>query len=334
MKSKIHFGIIGCSSVAKNSLIPGLLRTDNGHLEMIGSRSISKAKTFAKKFHCDSFGNYDEVLENKKIDAVYISLPIALQEKWIIKAAKAGKHILCEKSSTTSYISAQKIVKESKKNNVRIMEDFSFIYHPQQKKVLQLINSKKLGNVFSFNGKFGFNLKYSHENFRYKKELGGGVLNDVGCYLIRTSQFLFQEMPSSIFCTLHYDKKHKIDTRGTISMTFPHGKIALGIFGYSNSFQSTYDVWGEKSLLTVNRAFNIRRNQYGKISLISDQNLKTFQIKNHDQFQIMLNDFCNTLLSNHSHNTMFEESLLNQALIMDYARKSAKLQTSIKIKLD
>ena len=112
METKLHFGIIGCSSVAKNSFIPALLKTKNAVLESVGSRSVSKSKYFAKKFRCKNFGSYDDILENQKIDAVYISLPIALQEKWILKAAKAGKHVLCEKSSTTSFNSAQKIVNE------------------------------------------------------------------------------------------------------------------------------------------------------------------------------------------------------------------------------
>ena len=171
MRSKVTFGILGCSSVAKNSFIPALLNSKHGSLEMLGSRSLLKSKKFAKKFHCKNYGNYDEILENKKIQSVYISLPVGLQEKWIIKAAKSGKHILCEKSSTTSLNSAKKIIDECKKNNVRIMENFSFLFHPQQKKVLELINSKKFGKVFSFYGKFGFTLNYTSENFRFKKKL-------------------------------------------------------------------------------------------------------------------------------------------------------------------
>ena len=158
-----------------------------------------------------------------------------------MKAAKAGKHVLCEKSSTISYNSAQKIVKECKKNGVRIMENFSFIFHPQQTKILQLVNSNKFGKTFSFSGKFGFNLNYSADNFRFKKELGGGILNDVGCYIIRASQFIFQSVPLTIFCNLNYNKKYKIDMKGTIFMTFPNGNIAFGEFGYWNLFQSQQD---------------------------------------------------------------------------------------------
>ena len=333
MVSKINFGIIGCSSVAKNSFIPAILKTNHAVLESVGSRSISKSKFIARKFHCKNFGNYDDVLENKKIDVVYISLPIALQEKWIMKAAKAGKHILCEKSSTTSYHSAQKIVKECKKNGVRIMENFSFIFHPQQTKILQLVNSNKFGKTFSFSGKFGFNLNYSANNFRFKKELGGGILNDVGCYIIRASQFIFQSMPLTIFCNLDYNKKYKIDMKGTIFMTFPNGNSSIGEFGYCNGFQSRYSIWSEKSIITTDRAFNIKRNQSSKISITSEKNSKTFQVKKYDQFKLLLDFFCKVIQKNSSDKSLFEDSLLRQALIMDYARKSSKLKSSLEIKL-
>ena len=332
MTSKTNFGIIGCSSVAKKSFIPALLKTKHAVLESVGSRSISKSKSIAQKFHCKNFGNYDDVLENKKIDAVYISLPIALQEKWIMKAAKAGKHILCEKSSTTSYHSAQKIVKECKKNGVRIMENFSFIFHPQQTKILQLVNSSKFGKTFSFSGKFGFNLNYSADNFRFKKELGGGILNDVGCYIIRASQFIFQSMPLTIFCNLNYNKKYKIDMKGTIFMTFPNGNNAIGEFSYCNSFQSRYSIWSEKCIITTDKAFNIKLNQSSKISITSEKNLKTFQVKKHDQFKLLLDYFCKVIQKNTSDKSLFEDSLLRQALIMDYARKSSKAKSSLEIK--
>ena len=333
MTSKTNFGIIGCSSVAKKSFIPALLKTKHAVLESVGSRSISKSKSIAQKFHCKNFGNYDDVLENKKIDAVYISLPIAFQEKWIMKAAKAGKHILCEKSSTTSYHSAQKIVKECKKNSVRIMENFSFIFHPQQIKILQLVNSSKFGKTFSFSGKFGFNLNYSADNFRFKKELGGGILNDVGCYIIRASQFIFQSVPLTIFCNLNYNKKYKIDMKGTIFMTFPNGNIAFGEFGYWNLFQSRYSIWSEKSIITTDKAFNIKHNQSSKISITSEKNSKIFQVKKHDQFKLLLDYFCKVIQKNLSDKSLFEDSLLRQALIMDYARKSSKTKSSLEIKL-
>ena len=108
---KIRFGIIGCSSIADRRTIPAILRAENSELTFVGSRSQKKAEKFAKKFSCKNYGSYEEVLERKDVDAVYISLPIGLQEKGALDSAKAGKHILCEKSTTISYKSAEKIVK-------------------------------------------------------------------------------------------------------------------------------------------------------------------------------------------------------------------------------
>jgi hypothetical protein len=212
------------------------------------------------------------------------------------------------------------------------MENFSFIFHPQQIKILQLVNSSKFGKTFSFSGKFGFNLNYSADNFRFKKELGGGILNDVGCYIIRASQFIFQSVPLTIFCNLNYNKKYKIDMKGTIFMTFPNGNIAFGEFGYWNLFQSRYSIWSEKSIITTDKAFNIKHNQSSKISITSEKNSKIFQVKKHDQFKLLLDYFCKVIQKNLSDKSLFEDSLLRQALIMDYARKSSKTKSSLEIK--
>jgi len=115
MKRKIRFGIIGCSRIADSSTIPAILESQYAEIEFIGSRTTTKAKKFAKKFGCKKFGDYKDVLNDDRVDAVYISVPVGLHEKWSIHAAKAGKHILCEKSSTNSYESAKRMVSESKK---------------------------------------------------------------------------------------------------------------------------------------------------------------------------------------------------------------------------
>src|SRR5574337_1417359 len=120
--NKIKFGIIGCSKIAAKSTIPAIKNSNFAELTMMGSSSFEKAKQFGEIFNCSKIGSYQEVLDNDEIDAVYISLPIGLHKEWALKAAKAGKQILCEKSSTTSYDSALQMVEICKKNNVRIME--------------------------------------------------------------------------------------------------------------------------------------------------------------------------------------------------------------------
>ena len=330
MKSKIKFGIIGCSSIAKKSTIPAIVMGKNSILEMIGSRSITKAKKFAKEFSCNAFGNYDDVLENDSIDAVYISLPMNMHEKWAIKAAKSGKHVLCEKSATLSYDSAKKIIKECKNNNVKIMENFVFKFHPQHKIFLDVIKQNAIGNIHTFSAKYGFNLSVSNQNFRFNKKLGGGALNDVGCYLISASTFIFNDLSTSVFCNLEMDNKLNVDIRGSILLTFSKNRSALVSFSYDNYFQSTYDVWGTKGLIRTERAFNVSKDMKTTIFLNQNDKIKKIPIPSANQFQLTIEDFCNKI--KYDSNNNFEKDFLNQALIMDAVRKSSTKNSVIKIK--
>lgn len=324
---KIRFGIIGCSSIAERTVIPAILKAKNSELSFVGSRTEEKAKKFAKKFSCKKYGSYKEVLENHDVDAVYISLPIALQEKMVLDSAKARKQILCEKSATTSFDSAKKMVHACKKNNVQILEGFSFTYHTQQQKVSEFIENDKIGNVFSFIGKYGFVLPYSKNNFRFNKELGGGVLNDVGCYLIKASRIIFKTNPISINCNLYSEKKSNVDLKGSIYMKFPNNKIAVGLFSYIDSFQSNYEIWGEKGSISLERAFNAKYNMSTSLQTIIKDKTKRIKIKPTDQTEKMILHFCDSINSKNKIN--LNNELLNQALVMEKARISNNTQKTI-----
>ena len=216
----LKFGLIGCSKTALKNFMPIINSTKNTSLEFIGSRELKKAEEWAKKNNC-KFGNYNEVIDSD-VDAVYLPLPIGLHEEWAIKAAKSGKHILCEKSSTTSYNSAKKIIDVCKANNVRILEAFSFRFHPQHQKVQDLIKSN-LGELHNFYGEFGFPPP-SKNNIRWNQKLGGGVLNDAACYPICASRIIFKSNPISITASLDIDNEHQIDKKADIFLIFPNKK--------------------------------------------------------------------------------------------------------------
>ena len=321
MSSKVTFGVIGCSEIAKKSAIPALKNSKRLRIQIIGSRNNLKAKKFSQEFSIPEFGSYEEVLENNEINAVYISLPISLHEKWVIKAAKAGKHILCEKSSTISKTSAKKMLKECKKNNVRIMENFVFKFHPQHKKILEVIRKNTIGNVNSFHGKYGFNLSATKNNFRWNKKLGGGSLNDVGCYLVAASQFVFKNMPVAVFSDLKINKNSKVDESGHVMITYPNNKTANFSFGYKNYFQSMYEIWGEKGIIRTERAFNVKNNMPVSLKLQQNDKIKSIKIKAVNQFQLAMEGFANEIQCKKKQK--FEEDLLEQALIMDAIRESA-----------
>ena len=167
----IKFGIIGCSRIAKRSVIPAILKSEFAELEIIGSRTLEKANEFSNEFNCKKFGTYDDVISDDSIDAVYISTPIGTHKEWVMKAASAGKHIYCEKSFFPQDITqetAKEVVDHAKQNNVRMMEGFMFRFHPQHQKVKELLNDKKIGDLISFNGSFGFPA-FPEGDIRYNK---------------------------------------------------------------------------------------------------------------------------------------------------------------------
>ncbi len=322
MKNQIRYGIIGCSSIAQRSTVPAIIESNHSHLEMIGSRSIDNAKKLSKSFSCKSFGNYDEILENDNVDAVYISLPIALQEKWVLKAAKAGKHILCEKSVTTSHKSTKKILNVCKQNELRLLEGFTYRFHPQHEKILSMIQQNILGKIFAFSAKYGFDRPFSKDDFRFTKKLGGGSLNDLGCYIINSSRMIFNDNPLEIECNLLNNNLHEIDTQGSITMKFSDNKIAHGIFGYNNYFQSTYDLWSKEAFVNLEWAFNIKKNIPAKINLKKQNKTKQICLKPANQFTLMMDNFSSELQQPGSSKFNFENELLNQSLVMECARLS------------
>jgi len=319
-KKKIRFGIIGCSKIAERSTIPAIINSNLAELKIIGSRSQEKAADFAKKFGCSNFGSYDEVIQHKDVDVVYISLPIALHEEWTIKAANAYKHIICEKSSTISLESATKMVNSCKKNNVRIMEGFMFRFHPQHKKVLELIQSNTIGNLFAFNGMYGFP-PVSKNDIRYQNELGGGVLNETGCYPIYASRMIFGEEPYGVMCNL-YNNNENVDVKGHAYILYSNGKAALVSFGFENYYQATYCIWGSNGLIELNRAYAVPPNLSTTVSVKSGNNHNEIQIEATDHFTQMIDFFCNELKKETIDS--FENDLLNQARVMEGLRKSNK----------
>lgn len=320
MPNKIRFGIIGCSRIAEGSTIPAIVNSKFSELKIIGSRSKEKAEKFAKKFNCKEFGSYEDVLENKDVDAVYISLPVGLHEEWTVKAAQAGKHILCEKSLTTSYRSAYKMVESCKKNNVRLMEGLMFRFHPQHKKVLEFVRNGSLGKIFLFNGQYGLP-PVPHDDIRQNKNLGGGVLNDAGCYPICASRIVFGE-PSSVFCNLVINKDTKVDEKANLCLKYDDSRFAQITVGYDLYYQSTYSVWGSQGMLKLTRSYNIPADMNAMLILHSSKDGREISVGAYNHYVLMIDSFCHEITGNNQREFNFEEDLLKQAKIMEAARIS------------
>ena len=324
----LKFGIIGCSRIAKKSVIPAILKSEFAELERIGSRTIERSKEFSAKFNCKKNGTYDDVISDDSINAVYISTPIGTHAEWAMKAAAAGKHVYCEKSATDSFTSAKEMVECSKNNNVRIMEGFMFRFHPQHQKVQELINNKKIGNPDSFYGSFGFP-SFPEGDIRYNKELGGGFLNDSGCYPICASRMIFDQEPLSVFYHNSIDSKTGVDVKGTSILTYKNNKTASITYANGNYYQAKYEVWGSEGVISLDRAYSVPPDFITKINLQYSMETNWDGRKNEiikipaaDHFVKMIDTFCMEITGKEKSPFNFENELLNQAKVMEAHRIS------------
>ena len=317
----LKIGTIGCSRVAEKYFFPHINSSENADIEFVGSRSIKKAEEWAKKYGSNKFGDYADVI-NSNVDVVYISLPIALHEEWAIKAANAGKHVLCEKSSSISYQSAKKMLQACKNNNVRILEALAFRFHPQHKQIQNLIN-EELGNIQNFYGIFGFPPPPEND-IRWKKELGGGILNDVTCYPICASRIIFQSEPISVLAHLEFDKKFQVDKSADVFLKYEDEKTAFISSGFNNYYQSKYDVWGSNAKISTKRTYAVPQNYKTSIYLHKDDKIFETVVPPADQFGLMFDTFCSVVTNKTQNPYDFEKDLLNQAKLMESIRISNK----------
>ena len=327
----LKFGIIGCSKIAKRSVIPAILESKFAELEIIGSRTVERAREFAKEVDCQKYGTYEDVMSNNEVDVVYISTPIGTHEELANKATSAGKHVYCEKSSTYNLESAQSMVENAKQNNVRIMEGFMFRFHSQHKKVRDLIDSKKIGDLITFNSIFGFPA-FPKNDIRYTDKIGGGFLNDCGCYPVCASRIIFNDEPLSVFYSRQSnDPETGVDIRGTSILRYKNDKVATLTYGNGNFYQANYEVWGNGGFISLDRAYSVPPDFITRVNLQytvennwNGRRNEVFEIEPEDHFLKMINEFCMDILGERKSSFNFEDELLSQAKVMQAHRISDK----------
>ncbi len=182
MSKTLTWGIIGTGRIA-SVFAKGLAGSLTGTLLAVGSRSQAAADKFAETWNvARRYSSYEALLADKDVQAVYISVPHPLHAEWAIKAAEAGKHVLCEKPLALNQAEAMAIVEAAHRNNVFLMEAFMYRCHPQTARLLELIRSGAIGQVRVIQATFSFHTQFNPESRLLKQELGGGGILDVGCY--------------------------------------------------------------------------------------------------------------------------------------------------------
>lgn len=235
--NKVRWGIMSTASIGKRSVIPGIQESKRNEVKAIASRSLENAQLFAEEMNIPTaYGSYEELLNDPNIDAVYIPLPNHLHKEWTIKAAEAGKHILCEKPIALDKDEAEEMIDACKKANVILAEAYMYRHQKRFADIKQRIQNDEIGDIRGIHGVFSFNSASNKGNIRFTKEWGGGSIYDVGCYPISAARFLLDEEPTAVTAQALFSPEH-----GNVDM------MASGLMEFSNGIALTFDcaMWAE-----------------------------------------------------------------------------------------
>jgi predicted dehydrogenase len=236
-------------------VIPGMQKGQWSEITAIASRDLAKAQGAAGSLNIPkAYGSYEELLADPEIDAVYNPLPNHLHVPWSIRAAEAGKHVLCEKPLALSAAEARELRAVRDATGVQIAEAFMVRAHPQWAAVRELIAEERVGDVRLVAGHFSY-FRRDPADIRSNPEWGGGALMDIGCYPITLSRWLFGEEPEAVVAMLERDPEMGVDRLASAMLRFPSGQATFTCGGQLVSHQRM-QVYGTKARIEVEIPFN------------------------------------------------------------------------------
>ncbi|CAJ1315419.1 Gfo/Idh/MocA family oxidoreductase [Paenibacillus sp. PK4536] len=252
---KLKWGIMSTAGIAVSAVIPSIHESLRNETLAIASRSLELAQVVAEQCNIPrAYGSYEELLADPDIDAVYIPLPNHLHKEWTIKSAEAGKHVLCEKPAALDAQEAAEMVDVCRRSGVLFAEGFMYRYHPKHARVRDIIESGEIGTIRSMHGRFTSNNAEDIDNVRYRREMGGGSLYDLGVYPVSAARMYFGSEPVAVTVQGFFSSKHDhvdmmasglIEFPGSASLTFECGmwaypSCALEIVGTKGRIKLPY----------------------------------------------------------------------------------------------
>jgi predicted dehydrogenase len=328
--NKVRWGILGTARIA-NRMASAIQLSDEGELIAIGSRKKENADSFASRFNVqEKYYNYQDLLECKSVDAIYIPLPNHLHKKWTIEATRNKKHVLCEKPLALNLSEAQKMVSEGEKNGVIVMEGFMYRFNPVVKKIKELLDQKEIGDIKFVNFCFSHSIAdYLDEkdNYRYHREQGGGSLLDLGVYGINFFNFLFGFGSVKILQALSI-RKSKKETDSTYMTTLQYSNKVLCQLTSSFDFFGDYlSISGTGGLIEVNNL-----TSEGKKTIVIKNSkkeiLSEMEIPKFDHFKAEVDYFNDSIIFDKKPLIFSEETLATIGLV-DQLREKEKIVTFI-----
>jgi predicted dehydrogenase len=324
---KIRWGILGVAKIAVEKVIPAIQKSDFMEVVAIGSRSADKAQKAAAELGIPrAHGSYEALLEDAEVDAVYNPLPNHLHVPLTRQAARAKKHVLCEKPIALTAVEARELLKERDENGVLIQEAFMVRTHPQWLGARKLLREGRIGDLRCVQSSFSY-FNDDPENVRNMADIGGGGIYDIGCYPITTSRFLFEQEPTRVLSLVERDPKFGTDRLATALLDFPSGQALFVCSTQLVPYQRT-QILGTRGRIEIEVPYNAPLDRPCRVFVDDGRDflgsgVETLTFDTVDQYMVEAEAFARAILEKKPAPIPLEDAVQNMAVI-DAIFRSAK----------
>jgi predicted dehydrogenase len=321
----LRFGILSTAKIGRELVVPAIQDAENCVVTAIASRDLSKARAMADRFSVPhAFGSYEDMLASDVIDAVYIPLPTSQHVEWTIKAANAGKHVLCEKPIALKASEIDALIEARDRNKVLVSEAYMVTYSPVWLKVRSLIEEGAIGKLRHVQGAFTY-FNRDAGNMRNMPELGGGGLPDIGVYPTISTRFVTGKEPIRVQASTDRDPEFGTDMYSSVRADF--GDFELSFYISTQLAGRQVMVFhGDKGFIEIKSPFNADR--YGAEELeLTNQNhsqSQVFRFQDARQYKLEAEAFSRGAMGEKEEVVTLESSVNNQKMIDAIYRASEK----------
>lgn len=318
MKKSLRWGLLGTARINRAVISP-LQKSRRNQLWGVASRNSDKSSAYAQEHSIPKFyGSYEDMLADPEIDVVYIPLPNALHAEWTIKAAQAGKHVLCEKPLALSTSDVDSVRTAAAENHVVVAEAFMYRHHPQTLLVQELIQSGAIGDIRLYQGVFSFKLERPND-VRWDSAMGGGSIWDIGCYPISYIRAALDEEPTSVIAWQNTEE-HKVDTIFSGQMVFPCGAMAQVASSFSAEKHTSVLFLGSKGTLQIDSPFHPQASL--PMILTQGKVVKKIKTRQMDPYICEIENMADVILDGKPQRVTLEDTLRNVETIQAFLRSA------------
>ncbi|RUT29300.1 Gfo/Idh/MocA family oxidoreductase [Arsenicitalea aurantiaca] len=259
MSQKVRWGIISTANIGLEKVVPAIMKSPSSEVVAIASRDEAKARAAADRLGIEkAYGSYEALFSDPDVDAVYNPLPNHLHVPMTLAAARAGKHVLCEKPIALDTAEAEQL--REIPDGIVFYEAFMVRFHPQWLRAREIVRSGELGEIRAINCVFAYH-NVDPGNVRNQADIGGGGIMDIGCYAITGSRFLFEAEPLRVVSLVDRDPEFRTDRLASVIADYGNGRQLTFICSTQAVPHQKIEVLGTKGRVEILIPFNAPADQ-------------------------------------------------------------------------